>query len=106
MPQIIKQWGKRKALGTDDQFLEIEAHFFIPSHQQPDLDNAITSVSDLLEKAGVVSNDKAVKSWDGTRVHYKCTSEAGTIVIIREFDDELILGEYPWEVKSSGRESS
>lgn len=34
----------------------------------PDLSGMTESVGDCLEKAGVIQNDKQIKSWDGSRV--------------------------------------
>lgn len=34
----------------------------------PDLDGACVGFGDLLQKAGIISNDRWIASWDGSRV--------------------------------------
>ena len=48
--------------------VEVRALFYMPSKQRPDLTNCMQSVADILEKAGVIENDRNIVSWDGTRL--------------------------------------
>lgn len=52
----------------------------------PDLSGMLESVGDCLEKAGIIENDKQIKSWDGSRV-YRDKDNPRTIVEIVPFYD-------------------
>lgn len=58
-------------IGSKDHPLEIKFEFYLKGGQRPDLDNLITAALDLLGKAKVISNDKWVESFDGSRRYYK-----------------------------------
>jgi len=55
---------------------------------EPDLDGAMVGTWDLLQKAGIVSNDRWVKSGDGSRVwsSKQHNREACTVIEIRDFE--------------------
>jgi Holliday junction resolvase RusA-like endonuclease len=46
--------------------LEVRCYFVNHAHEQ-DLENVISSVADVLEDVGVISNDKLFHSYDGSR---------------------------------------
>ena len=48
--------------------VEVRALFHMPSKQRPDLCNLMQSIADILEKAGIIENDRNIASWDGTRL--------------------------------------
>jgi Holliday junction resolvase RusA-like endonuclease len=45
--------------------------FYISHGSEADIDNLITGCLDLLQKAGIISNDRWVRSVDGTRKWWK-----------------------------------
>ena len=96
-PQIEDQWTavKRQSgvkesggLGSLEYPLHIQFTFFFPDNRRRDLDNLITSALDLLSKSGVISNDKWVWSFDGSRMHYGCKDQpdGSTTIYIEEFE--------------------
>lgn len=54
-------------LGSKDQPVWVRAAFYLAKRQRPDLTNLEEAVGDMLEKAGVISNDYWIASWDGSR---------------------------------------
>ncbi len=56
----------------------------------PDLDGCLVGCGDLLQRAGVVLNDRWIRSWDGSRIiewrdHGK---EESTVIKIMLYKDE------------------
>ena len=45
----------------------MRAVFYTAKRQRPDLTNLEQAVGDMLEKAGVITNDYWIGSWDGSR---------------------------------------
>lgn len=71
MPQLKKQWltnGMKGAIGSEAEPLRITAYFLAGKGTPPDLDGAMVGLGDLLQKAGIVSNDRWIYSWDSSRV--------------------------------------
>ena len=69
LPALKKLWDGRPAVGDKEHRLWIEAHFMAGKGAVPDLDGCLVGCGDLLQRAGVVSNDRWIRSWDGSRVH-------------------------------------
>lgn len=95
-PQIEEQWKAAKrnygiketgGLGSLECPLQIKFQFHFKDNRRRDLDNLITSALDLLSKSGVLSNDKWVWSFDGSRMHYGCNriEHEWTHIEIEEF---------------------
>lgn len=93
LPQIKEQWGERESIGSAENQLWLEAHFFISGKSEADWDNLVTSLFDLLQKAGVISNDRWIRSLDGTRKWWKWDKDNKRIL---EEDErtEVIIREY------------
>lgn len=74
-------------MGSIDQPLHIDFQFKFIDNRRRDLDNLITAALDLLSKSGVLTNDKWVWSFDGSRMHYACreVDEGYTYITIEEF---------------------
>ena len=68
VPQIKKQYKLKNPVGSKEQPLWLRVHFYAGKGVEPDLDGAMVGLGDLLQKAGVISNDRWIKSWDGSRV--------------------------------------
>jgi Holliday junction resolvase RusA-like endonuclease len=66
LKQLAPQWHD-PPLGSKDQILWVRAVFYLAKRQRPDLTNLEEAVGDLLEKAGVITNDYWIGSWDGSR---------------------------------------
>lgn len=68
--------------------------FYISHGSEADIDNLITGCLDLLQKAGIILNDRWVRSVDGTRKWWKRTKTGEviqtdmTIVEIMEYKDD------------------
>lgn len=56
--------------------VHVEAHFYALYHEDdkngPDLVNLEQAPADHLQAVGLVANDRQVRNWDGSRVHYLC----------------------------------
>lgn len=87
LPQLKVSWGKRLPVGSEEQWLWIKAIFYAGKGVEPDLDGAEVGLGDLLQKAGIVSNDRWIKSWDGSRVvQYKVhKSDPRTEITIMQY---------------------
>lgn len=84
MPEILKQWGKREPIGGKHERLQIKATFYAGPGVEPDLDGACVGCGDLLAQCKVISNDRFIYSWDGSRVipHYVHQLDAHTEIEI------------------------
>lgn len=87
VPQIKKQWKLKNPVGSKEQPLHIQSLFYAGKGVEPDLDGAMVGLGDLLQKSGVVSNDRWIKSWDGSRVipYSEHQSEPKTVMVIKRF---------------------
>lgn len=53
---------------TFDGHVHLKVLFYLKNHQhEPDLSNALQGIEDLLQKCGVIKNDKLIVSLDGSR---------------------------------------
>ena len=48
--------------------VEVTAHYWLKDNRRPDLNNLMAATADILEKAGVIRNDRDIVSWDGSRI--------------------------------------
>jgi len=48
--------------------VEVMAHYWLKDNRRPDLNNLMAATADILEKAGVIRNDRDIVSWDGSRI--------------------------------------
>ncbi len=42
--------------------------YWLKDRRRPDLTNLLQATADILEKAGVIANDRNIVSWDGSRI--------------------------------------
>ncbi len=42
--------------------------YWLKNNRRPDLTNLLQATADILEKAGVIDNDRNIVSWDGSRI--------------------------------------
>lgn len=68
MPQLKHQWGNRSPVGSADERLWVMAHFYSGKGSVPDLDGCMVGLGDLLQRAGIITNDRWIASWDGSRI--------------------------------------
>lgn len=68
LPQLKKAWGSAPPIGDCNNRLHVEAYFLAGKGVPPDLDGACVGFGDLLQQAGIVSNDRWIASWDKSRV--------------------------------------
>jgi hypothetical protein len=90
LPKIKEQWGKRVPIGDKEHRIHIKALFLAGKGAVPDLDGCLVGCGDLLQRAGVLSNDRWIRSWDGSRIiewreHGK---EESTVVKINLYEEE------------------
>lgn len=90
LPALKEQWGSRPPVGSAEQRLWVKAYFLAGKGPVPDLDGCIVGCGDLLQRAGVILNDRWIKSWDGSRIiewrtHMK---EESTVIKIMEYQDD------------------
>lgn len=63
--------------------VEITAHYWLKNNRRPDLNNLLGGTSDILEKAGVIRNDRDIVSWNGSRIKGVNPLNPRTEIIIR-----------------------
>jgi len=71
VPRLRKLWEDQGApgeYGTRANPVEVEATLYAGRGVEPDLSGALETVGDVLQAAGIIENDRWIKSWDGTRV--------------------------------------
>lgn len=66
-----------------DYPVNVECHFFMPTHRKCDLTNLLEAIDDIMVKAGLIADDNftVIQSHDGSRVHYD-KSNPRTVVCI------------------------
>jgi Holliday junction resolvase RusA-like endonuclease len=48
--------------------VEVSVLYWLKDNRRPDLNNLMAATADILEKAGVIINDRDIISWDGSRI--------------------------------------
>ena len=46
----------------------VTVNYWLKDNRRPDLNNLMAATADILEKAGVILNDREIVSWDGSRI--------------------------------------
>lgn len=46
----------------------VTVNYWLKDNRRPDLNNLMAATADILEKAGVIPNDREIVSWDGSRI--------------------------------------
>lgn len=64
-------WQMRKPRKPIEGRLWVVCRYWMPTAAEPDLTNLLAASHDILEKAGVIKNDKLIKSVDKSRVKGK-----------------------------------
>ena len=90
LPHLKEQWAGRDPIGSKEERLHIKAMFLAGKGAVPDLDGCMVGCGDLLQRAGIVANDKWIASWDGSRIiewrtHNK---EESTVLKIMRYTEE------------------
>lgn len=69
VPQLHAAWqlNKGRPIGGPEELLHLEAFFYLGPRQRPDLLSLKEACSDLLQEAGVITDDRWIESWDGSR---------------------------------------
>jgi Holliday junction resolvase RusA-like endonuclease len=61
----LKQYRGRTLTGA----VWVKALYWMPDRRSwPDMLGLMESTADILEKGGIIANDKFIESWDGTRI--------------------------------------
>lgn len=62
-------WELKKHTTRHTGPIEVKALYWLPDRRGwPDLSNLFEASADILEKAGIIENDKLIISWDGSRI--------------------------------------
>lgn len=70
LPKLKELHDAVGTVGSAATPVEITATFYAAKGgREPDLDGALVGLGDLLERSGIIDNDRYIKSWDGSRVH-------------------------------------
>ena len=46
----------------------VTVHYWLKDKRRPDLNNLMAATADILERAGVIADDREIVSWDGSRI--------------------------------------
>lgn len=80
---------EKAALGSLGQYrgrrfsgpVEVTVHYWLKDNRRPDLNNLMAATADILEKAGIIRNDRDIISWDGSRIMGSSPNPRAEIVI-------------------------
>jgi Holliday junction resolvase RusA-like endonuclease len=48
--------------------LAVRVRYWLKDRRRPDLNNLLAATADILQKAGVIVDDRDIVSWDGSRI--------------------------------------
>jgi len=48
--------------------IAVRVLYWLKDNRRPDLTNLLQATADILEKSGVIANDRNIVSWDGSRI--------------------------------------
>jgi Holliday junction resolvase RusA-like endonuclease len=68
--------------------VQVKASYWLADNRRPDLNNLMAATADILEKAGIIANDRDIVSWDGSRI-MGVSPEPRTEIIITSVDRQL-----------------
>jgi hypothetical protein len=91
VPRLKSLWEDRRGqevFGTKEKPVRVKATFWAGKGVEPDLSGALETVGDVLQAAGIIENDRWIKSWDWSRMI--CThddDEACTWIDITPFTE-------------------
>jgi Holliday junction resolvase RusA-like endonuclease len=71
--------------------VEVSCKYWLQTAREPDLTNLMEATHDILEHAGIIDNDKNIKSVDGSRIMGKDATNPRVEITIRKYS----LGEAP-----------
>lgn len=59
---------KAEAGQTFSGLIAVRVLYWLKDNRRPDLTNLLQATADILEKAGMITNDRNIVSWDGSRI--------------------------------------
>jgi Holliday junction resolvase RusA-like endonuclease len=68
--------------------VQVRASYWLADNRRPDLNNLMAATADILEKAGILKNDRDIVSWDGSRI-MGVSPEPRTEIVITSVDRQL-----------------
>ena len=68
--------------------VQVKASYWLADNRRPDLNNLMAATADILEKAGILKNDRDIVSWDGSRI-MGVSPEPRTEIVITSVDRQL-----------------
>lgn len=69
--------------------VRVNARYYLKDNRWPDLNNLMAGTADILEKAGIIENDRQIVSWDGSRIMGKSEEPRVEIVITPLTNDQI-----------------
>lgn len=82
--QVLKGYAGPRFSGP----VQVTARYWLKTTRRPDLNNLMASTGDILEKAGIIRNDRDIWSWDGSRIE-GCSPNPRTEVTIVALTPEI-----------------
>lgn len=79
--------GEVDHLGSPGCKIAVRAHLYAGKGIEPDLSGALETVGDVLQEAGLIENDRWIKSWDGSRVLTIDKDHPRTELVITKFTE-------------------
>jgi len=68
--------------------VQVKATYWLADNRHPDLNNLMAATADILEKAGIIRNDRDIISWDGSRI-LGVSHNPRTEIVITSMDKQL-----------------
>lgn len=63
--------------------VKVRVLYWLRNRRRPDLTNLLQATADILEKAGVIDNDRNIVSWDGSRIAGVSNTPRAEIKIVK-----------------------
>jgi len=89
LPKLIEESERANlpSIGTRECPVWVKASFYCArGGREPDLDGLFVACGDLLEKSGIIENDRWIKSWDLSRAITSDGRNPRTEIVIRKYD--------------------
>ena len=101
---------EKAALGSLGQYrgrrfsgpVEVTVHYWLKDNRRPDLNNLMAATADILEKAGIIRNDRDIISWDGSRIMGSSPNPRAEITIRAAERVKSIFGEAGTKTTEAG----
>jgi Holliday junction resolvase RusA-like endonuclease len=69
--------------------VEVTVHYWLKDNRRPDLNNLMAATADILQRGGIVKDDKNIVSWDHSRIAMETSSNPRVEITIRPLESKL-----------------